>query len=50
MPRASSCRKLDRQAIKIVKTLSEKDSLANDRFDLKDRRNYSLMERIYTGS
>ncbi len=50
MPRASSCRKLDRQAGKIVNALSEKDSLANDRFDLKDRRNYSLMERIYTGS
>ncbi len=50
MPRASSCRKLDRQATKIVSALSEKDSLTNDRFDLKDRRNYLLMERIYSGS
>ena len=50
MPRASSCRKLDRQAAKIVSALSEKDSLANDRFDMKDRRNYLLMERIYSGS
>ena len=48
MSRASSCRKLDREASKIVEILSEQDSQANDLFDLKDRRNYSLMERIYT--
>ena len=50
MSRSSSCRKLDKKANKLVSALSAKDSLANDRFDENDRRNYSLMERIYTGS
>lgn len=48
MKPAKSCRELSRKASKIVDRLSEKDSIRNDQFDQRDRRNYRRMERLYT--
>ncbi|MEM8750817.1 MAG: DUF922 domain-containing protein [Pseudomonadota bacterium] len=49
LPRAKSCRALDKQANKLVARLSEEDSDRNDRFDANDGRNYRRMARLYGG-
>ncbi|PCH46531.1 MAG: hypothetical protein COC23_03930 [Hyphomicrobiales bacterium] len=45
--KARTCRQLDTNARKIMKKLSRQDSVRNDAFDRKDKRNYRRMERIY---
>jgi len=47
---AKTCRKLEKNALVLMKKLSAEDSKKNDRFDARDGRNYSRMTRIYTGS
>lgn len=44
---ARTCRQLDRDADRLVKKLSDADSLRNDRFDARDRRTYRRVERIF---
>ena len=47
---ARSCRTLDRKAKALVNRLSAADSIRNQKFDARDKRNYQRMERIYKGS
>ena len=47
---AKTCRKLEKNALALMKKLSAEDSARNDRFDARDGRNYSRMTRIYSGS
>lgn len=45
-----SCSTLDKSALAEVKRLSAQDSERNQRFDRRDRRNYSRMNRLFSGS
>ena len=47
MKPAKSCRTLERNALKLVRKLSDADLRANDRFDARDKSNYRRMSRIY---
>lgn len=47
---ARTCRALDRNAERLVKKLSNADSMRNDRFDARDSRTYKRVERIYSSS
>ena len=46
---ARNCRQLEKNALNLMKKLSDEDSRRNDRFDAKDTRNYSRMTKIYGG-
>ena len=50
MKSASSCRGLERNAAKLVDSLSLADKKRNAKFDRADARNYRRMEKIYSGS
>jgi predicted secreted Zn-dependent protease len=45
-----TCRSLERSAARLVAKLGEADKKRNQAFDLRDRRNYRSMERLYTGT
>lgn len=50
MKPAKTCRALERNAARLVAKLGEDDKKRNQAFDVRDRRNYRNMERLYTGS
>lgn len=45
-----TCKQLERQAKKLVESLSEQDRKRNQKFDARDGKNYRRMVRIYSGS
>ena len=50
LPSARTCQQLERNASKVVNSLSVADLKRNDAFDNRDRKNYRRMARIYRGS
>ena len=50
MRSAKTCSQLENNAAKIVKKLAEEDKQRNVNFDKRDRRNYLVMERLYSGA
>ena len=50
MRTAKTCSQLEKNAAKIVEKLAEEDKRRNVNFDKRDRRNYLVMERLYSGA
>ena len=50
MRSAKTCSQLEKNAAKIVKKLADEDKQRNVNFDKRDRRNYLVMERLYSGA